>query len=549
VADESKASNDGFAAYFAKRLMGDKRFQMGVPEEAAELGKSGDIALFKSDLSLLMSCIVDSETDRSKKFALSRQRLIEIGKACLKYTGTVNGAKMPVSITIYEVGSGPLGNEDRARLTALQKNFALDHVALTAFYIDTQSKSVFCPGPFNGLLRGRRWIARVLREPRKNDPEVLVADAALPAQNKPPVVTIGILVVLIAMFVVEQLAKLSGKGPGLLGVDVGTLFALGGMSSDAVSKDGEWYRLFTAALLHADAIHLLLNGVALGLAGFLLESLVGRTWLIALFLLGAAGGSLMGLFVNPANLVSVGASGAVMGLLAAALILAMRFPPGLLRTQTQMRLLQFLIPSLIPLATYRHSGHIDYAAHFGGAIVGLASGYALFAIWPRNEQTPRFPWLGKSLATLAILVFCLSLVFAKSHYAAHAAEAAEVPIDELLVDDARMPKDWEAKIRDVETWGKGYPRDPRVHLFRAFRLLDEHNPEGAKAELRAALDERQILGSAFPNGKLEVQIRSVLCDILVLQDKRDDALLIAAPVCKAENGVAPKRLKELGVCD
>ena len=81
--------------------------------------------------------------------------------------------------------------------------------------------------------------------------------------------------------------------------------------------------------------HIGWRGLALGLAGYLLESLLGRAWFVSLFFVGAIGGSLMGIVVNPSNMVSVGASGAVMGLLAAALVAAMRFPPGATRTQIQ----------------------------------------------------------------------------------------------------------------------------------------------------------------------------------------------------------------------
>src|SRR6185436_12371087 len=106
--------------------------------------------------------------------------------------------------------------------------------------------------------------------------------------------------------------------------DVGTLFAVGGMNTMAVLEGGEWYRILSAALLHADAFHLVLNGLALGLAGYLLESLLGSAWLLGLFFIGAIGGSSMGLFVNPPNVVSVGASGAVMALLAAGCVAALR---------------------------------------------------------------------------------------------------------------------------------------------------------------------------------------------------------------------------------
>src|SRR5262249_20109629 len=159
----------------------------------------------------------------------------------------------------------------------------------------------------------------------KRDDEIGVADAVLPAKTRGPIATVALVALLAAVFVVEQLGKIGDKGSGPFGLDAPSLYALGGMNADAVVKKGEWYRLLTAALLHVDAFHLALNGLALGLAGWVLESLLGRAWFLGLFFLGALGGSLMGLAVNPPNMVSVGASGAVMGLLAAALVAAMRF--------------------------------------------------------------------------------------------------------------------------------------------------------------------------------------------------------------------------------
>ena len=49
--------------------------------------------------------------------------MVSVARECLKYTGSINGAKMPVVVTIYEVADGPPSEEDRARLAALQKSF------------------------------------------------------------------------------------------------------------------------------------------------------------------------------------------------------------------------------------------------------------------------------------------------------------------------------------------------------------------------------------------------------------------------------------------
>jgi rhomboid protease GluP len=325
------------------------------------------------------------------------------------------------------------------------------------------------------------------------------------------------------------------------------MFALGGMNGEAVVVRGEWYRLLSAALLHGDLLHLVLNGVALGLAGYWLESLLGSAWLLGLFFLGALGGSLMGLVVNPSNIVSVGASGAVMGLLAAALVTAMRYPRGVTRTQLQMQLLQFLIPSLIPLATHRSEGHTDYAAHFGGAIVGGVSGLLVMKLWPREQVVPRFPAVTKAFALVSVVAFAVSVFLAHQHYPAYAREVAFDPVA-LLVADGAIPKDMAAAKQTVELWGKDRPRDPRVRFIRALRLLDEANEVTAEQELRAGLAERDILERAFGDKQLERGMRSVLCQVLLQQGRRDEALREAKPVCAANDGSAPAELRELGLC-
>ncbi|HEY2513307.1 MAG TPA: rhomboid family intramembrane serine protease, partial [Polyangiaceae bacterium] len=384
----------------------------------------------------------------------------------------------------------------------------------------------------------------------KPDAQIYVPDAVLPKTARKPLATIGILAVLAAMFAIEQVAKVSDEGSGPLGLDTRTLFALGGMNKDALLHDHQWYRLFTAALLHADAAHIALNGLALWMSGVMLEMLIGPVWFVALFCLGALGGSLLGLVVNDANIVSIGASGAVMGLFAAAVALSMRFPEGKGRTQVQTSLLQVLIPSLIPLA-YRSGEHVDIAAHLGGAIVGGFAGYGLMKIWPRDQEHLRFPGLGKAAAAVGVGCFVASLGFAKHAYAGYAAEAA-FDAQELLVPDTSIPEDPETAVREVDTWGAKHPRDPRVHLYRALRMSEAGDNAGAEKELREGLTEREIFERAFPSGHVEWNLRGALSDILVEEGRVEEAKKEAGPICQADPAKTEevgKSMRKMGLCD
>jgi len=75
---------------------------------------------------------------------------------------------------------------------------------------------------------------------------------------------------------------------------------------------------------------------------------IGHAWFAALFVVGALGGAAGSLAANAPNVLSVGASGAIMALLAAALVCSFIFESVQLRRRMQKVSLRFLIPSLAP---------------------------------------------------------------------------------------------------------------------------------------------------------------------------------------------------------
>jgi membrane associated rhomboid family serine protease len=84
--------------------------------------------------------------------------------------------------------------------------------------------------------------------------------------------------------------------------------------------NGDWWRLITAAFLHYGPIHLLLNMVGLWWVGSAVEQVLGRGRYLTLYLVSGLAGSAGVLLLSPTN-VTVGASGALFGILGAALIL------------------------------------------------------------------------------------------------------------------------------------------------------------------------------------------------------------------------------------
>lgn len=141
--------------------------------------------------------------------------------------------------------------------------------------------------------------------------------------------------------------------------------------------DGESYRLLTAAFLHGGLLHLALNMYALYLFGPPLEGALGRVRFIALYFVSALGGSAVSYaFSNPAQ-PSVGASGAIFGLLGAFLVVSRRMG----RDTTGVLILlaiNFVYGLLVP--------RIDWHAHLGGLITGVLTAVA-FAYAPKVGRT------------------------------------------------------------------------------------------------------------------------------------------------------------------
>ena len=125
--------------------------------------------------------------------------------------------------------------------------------------------------------------------------------------------------------------------------------------------DGEYYRLLTAAFLHGGFLHLALNMYAVFLFGPPLEAALGRVRFTALYLISALGGSALSYaFSNPAQ-PSLGASGAVFGLLGAFLVVNRKLGRD---TSGVMVLLGINF-----VFGFVASG-IDWRAHLGGLLAG-----------------------------------------------------------------------------------------------------------------------------------------------------------------------------------
>ena len=223
-----------------------------------------------------------------------------------------------------------------------------------------------------------------------------------------PWVTLAIMLVLTLVYGVEVVLTIKTGGGGV--PNRGVLMALGALNHDAVMTMHEWYRVFTAVVLHASFSHLFLNSIALFFAGLVVERLYGRLWFFAFFVLGGIGGSFMSLAVNPESIFSVGASGAIMALFSALLVGSFRMPKGGARVRVQAETLRILLPALFPTASA--AGHrIDVGAHFGGFLVGLVVAMVLLKMWSHQSVSPPGKSFAKFVSVAGVAATILSLAW------------------------------------------------------------------------------------------------------------------------------------------
>lgn len=147
-----------------------------------------------------------------------------------------------------------------------------------------------------------------------------------------------------------------------------------GASFGPRTLNGEWWRLLSAAFVHVGVLHLLLNGFCLFQLGTIAEALLGSRRFVAVYLLSALGGSLLGLGIHPMT-VSAGASGAIFGVAGALFALYRRNVGGTF--PSLQKSLRSIVPFILYNLMFGLQPGIDNAAHVGGLVTGLLLGAVL----------------------------------------------------------------------------------------------------------------------------------------------------------------------------
>ncbi|HET9243263.1 MAG TPA: rhomboid family intramembrane serine protease [Gaiella sp.] len=204
----------------------------------------------------------------------------------------------------------------------------------------------------------------------------------------PATVALVAINVLVYLITVYQGAGISEPG--------GRVFDEGALVGALIYQDGDWYRILTAMFLHASLLHLAFNMLALFWLGTVVEQAIG-TWryLLVYFVSGIAGSAGALLFSSPLA-ITVGASGAIFGIMGALLVLEYRATGTFAGQALGLIAVNLLLTFAIP--------NISKGGHVGGLVGGILATFALL-----HFQYARPRSLGP---VLVVLIAVVSVVLA-----------------------------------------------------------------------------------------------------------------------------------------
>lgn len=167
-----------------------------------------------------------------------------------------------------------------------------------------------------------------------------------------------------------------------------------GMWPVSIALENSWFRLVTSAFLHGSILHIAFNMYVLFALGPTLERILGHVRFIVLYLVAAVGGSVVSYALSDPQTVSVGASGAIFGLMGALVVAGRRLRYDI-RQVIILLVINVVIGFLAP--------GVDWKAHLGGLVTGAAMAAVL--VWmPRKNRL-----LWQVLGTAAILLLLVAV--------------------------------------------------------------------------------------------------------------------------------------------
>lgn len=177
--------------------------------------------------------------------------------------------------------------------------------------------------------------------------------------------------------------------PGVLKAACG---ANGGIWADGVAS-GAWWQVITSVFTHIEFLHLLVNMVSLFIIGPIIERVLGRTRFLILYAIAGLAGSASVMWLTSPESSTVGASGALFGLMGALLLLAYK-------AKGNYKQVLIVLGANIAFTLF-YIGTISWQGHLGGLVGGFIAAW-IIAYAPRDRRL-QFQVVGLSVLTVIIL--------------------------------------------------------------------------------------------------------------------------------------------------
>lgn len=178
------------------------------------------------------------------------------------------------------------------------------------------------------------------------------------------------------------------------------LFSILAVNSNAI-KNGEVWRLVTGGFLHVDIIHLICNMYSLYVIGTQIESFIGKKKFILIYFISMIVGNMLSVVLS--NGLSVGASGAIFGLLGSLIYFGYHYRlylGSVMRSQIiPLLILNLGIGFIVP--------NINVIAHIGGLVGGILATMAL-GIEKKTNTSER---INGSISLAILIIFLCIMIF------------------------------------------------------------------------------------------------------------------------------------------
>ena len=240
-------------------------------------------------------------------------------------------------------------------------------IALNIVICTTENYESLIHQPYNKLIYSERE-KQVVYSDNSCKPLVSILNYSIEKENnskvkhKESLVTYILICINILIFIITAFLS-----KNIYNIDSYTLIELGAKVNVLINNGQPW-RLITAAFLHGGLSHIAFNMYALKIIGSEVEYVYGKVKYITIYLISALGGSIFSYLFN-ANSISVGASGAIFGLLGAMIIFGIKHKSKIGKAYI-VNLFKVLLINIFIGVTL---SNIDNGAHIGGLIFGCVS--------------------------------------------------------------------------------------------------------------------------------------------------------------------------------